>query len=119
VPQLGGPAAVMIGWPAVVLLALTGRRRTAAAVASIPLAPALAVLLTVVRQRTSAWSGGLPLFVWTAGRGPCRPGQPGRLLAGLLARPAAGPGHRGETASLPDGPRAFPQPSGSPRSVSW
>ena len=32
-------------------------------------------------------------------RGPCRPGQPGRLLAGLLGQPEAGPGHRGETAS--------------------
>ena len=70
VPQLGGPAAVMIGWLAVVLLALTGRRRAAAAVASIPLALALTDLLTVVMQRTGAWSGGLPMFVWTAGGGP-------------------------------------------------
>jgi hypothetical protein len=54
----------------VVLLALTGRRRAAAAVASIPLALALAVLLTVVMQRTGAWSGGLPMLVWTVGGGP-------------------------------------------------
>jgi hypothetical protein len=33
VPFVGGPAAVMIGWLAVVVLGLTGRRRTAAAIA--------------------------------------------------------------------------------------
>jgi hypothetical protein len=78
VPELGGPAAAMIGWLAVVLLALTGRRRAAAAVASVPLALDLVVLLTVVIQRTGAWSGGLPMFLWTAGGGPA-------VLASLAA----------------------------------
>lgn len=67
VPRLGGPAAVMIGWLAVVLLGLTGRRRTAAAVACIPLALAVVNLLTEVMQLTGAWSGGPGMFVVTAG----------------------------------------------------
>jgi hypothetical protein len=78
VPDLGGPAAVLIGWPAVVLLALTGRRRAAAAVACAPLALDLVVLLALVMQRTVAWSGGLPMFLWTAGAGPA-------VLASLAA----------------------------------
>jgi hypothetical protein len=44
------PAAVMTGWLAVVLLGLTGRRRTAAAIASILLALALLNLLVDVTQ---------------------------------------------------------------------
>jgi hypothetical protein len=67
VPTLAGPAAVMIAWLAVVLLGLTGRRRAAAAVASIPLTLALLALVTVVVQWSGAWSGGLPLFLVTAG----------------------------------------------------
>jgi hypothetical protein len=69
VPFLGGPATVMIGWLAVVLLGLTGRRRAAAAIASIALALALFSLLAVV-IRNGAWSGGLPMFLITAGQGP-------------------------------------------------
>ncbi len=69
VPFLGGPATVMIGWLAVVLLGLTGRRRPAAAIASIALALALLDLLAVIIQN-SAWSGGLPMFLITAGQGP-------------------------------------------------
>jgi hypothetical protein len=45
VPFLGGPAVAMIGWLAVVLLGLTGRRRAAAAIASIALALAQACLM--------------------------------------------------------------------------
>ena len=59
----------MIGWLAVVLLGLTGRRRAAAAIASIALALALFDLLAVIMQN-SAWSGGLPMFLITAGQGP-------------------------------------------------
>jgi hypothetical protein len=65
----GGPATTMIGWLAVVLLGLTGRRRAAAAIASIALALAMFSLLAVVIQN-SAWSGGLPMFLITAGQGP-------------------------------------------------
>jgi len=56
----------------VVLLGLTGRRRAAAAIASIPLALALALanLLAEVVRLSGAWSGGLPLFLFTAGGGP-------------------------------------------------
>jgi hypothetical protein len=67
VPELGGPAAVMLGWLAVVVLGLAGRRRAAAAVASVPLALALVNLLAEVMQLSGAWSGGLPMFLWTAG----------------------------------------------------
>ena len=70
VPFLGGPAVAMIGWLAVVLLGLTGRRRAAAAIASIALALALSDLLAVVIQQSGAWSGGLPMFLITAGQGP-------------------------------------------------
>jgi hypothetical protein len=69
VPFLGRPATMMIGWLAVVLLGLTGRRRAAAAIASIALALALFDLLAPVLQN-SAWSGGLPMFLITAGQGP-------------------------------------------------
>jgi hypothetical protein len=64
---LGGPAAVMICWLAVVLLALTGRRRAAAAIASILLALGLLILLVEVMEWSGAWSGGFPLFLTTAG----------------------------------------------------
>jgi len=69
-PFLGGPAMVMIGWLAVVLLGLTGRRRAAAAIASIALALGLFDLLSVLIQQSRAWSGGLPMFLITAGQGP-------------------------------------------------
>jgi hypothetical protein len=69
VPFSGGPATAMIGWLAVVLLGLTGRRRAAAAIASITLAMAMFSLLAVI-IRNSAWSGGLPMFLITAGQGP-------------------------------------------------
>jgi hypothetical protein len=67
---LGGPAVAMIGWLAVVLLGLTGRRRAAAAIAAIALALAAASLLVGVIQMGGAWSGGLALFLVTAGVGP-------------------------------------------------
>jgi hypothetical protein len=70
VPQLGGPGVVMIIWLAVVILALTGRRRAAAAIASIALALALSDLLAVLIHQSGAWSGGLPMFLITAGQGP-------------------------------------------------
>jgi hypothetical protein len=66
---LGGSATVMIGWLAVVLLGLTGRRRPAAAIASIALALALFSPLATVIQN-GAWSGGFPMFLITAGQGP-------------------------------------------------
>lgn len=77
VPFLGGPATVMMGWLAVVLLGLTGRRRAAAAIASIALALALFDLLAVVIQN-GAWSGGLRMFLIMAGQGPV-------FIAGLAA----------------------------------
>jgi hypothetical protein len=67
VPLLSGPAAVLIGWLAVVLLSVAGRRRTAAAVASVPLALTLASLLADVLHWAGAWTGGLPEFLSTAG----------------------------------------------------
>jgi hypothetical protein len=54
----------------VVLLGLTGRRRAAAAIASIALALALSDLLAVLIHQSGAWSGGLPMFLITAGQGP-------------------------------------------------
>lgn len=70
IPFLGGPAAVMTGWLAVVMLALTGRPRAAAAIAAVPLALALTTLLAVLAQRAGGWSGGLPVFLYTTGAGP-------------------------------------------------
>jgi len=66
---LDGPVTVMISWLAVVLLGLTGRRRPAAAIASIALALALFSPLTTL-IRNGAWSGGFPMFLITAGQGP-------------------------------------------------
>jgi len=66
---LSGPATVMISWLAVVLLGLAGRRRPAAAIASIALALALFSLLATVIQNP-VWSGGFPMFLITAGQGP-------------------------------------------------
>ena len=100
VPFLGGPATAMIGWLAVVLLGLTGRRRAAAAIASIALALALFDLLAVII--TERCLVGRASHVPDHGRSrPCLRRQPGGLLACLLRRPPAGPGDRGEAASLP------------------
>jgi len=66
---LDGPVTVMISWLAVALLGLTGRRRPAAAIASIALALALFSPLATLIQN-GAWSGGLPMFLITAGQGP-------------------------------------------------
>jgi hypothetical protein len=60
----------MIIWLTVVILALTGRRRAAAAIAIAPLALDLTSLLAGLIQRTGAWSGGLPMFLYTTGAGP-------------------------------------------------
>ena len=68
VPVLVGPALLVTGWLAVVLLALAGRRRAAAAVAFVPLTLALMVLL--VMQRTGAWSVGIYGFLYGAGLDP-------------------------------------------------
>jgi hypothetical protein len=57
----------MTGWLAVVLLGLTGRRRTAAAIASIPLALSLLNLLVDVTQLSGAGSAGLPGYLVEAG----------------------------------------------------
>ena len=70
VPRLGAPAAVMTGWLAAVLLGLTGRRRAAAAIASVLLTSVLVNPLAEVMQLTGSWSAGLPLFLYTAGVGP-------------------------------------------------
>jgi hypothetical protein len=67
VPFLGGPAAVMAAWLAVVVLGLTGRRRAAAVIASFPLALTLLNLVTEVTQLSGAWSGGLPMFLYRSG----------------------------------------------------
>ena len=66
---LDGPVTVMISWLAVVLLGLTGRRRPAAAIASIALALALFSPLATLIQN-GAWSGGFPMFLITVGQGP-------------------------------------------------
>jgi hypothetical protein len=65
--QLGGPAAVLIGWLAVVLLSAAGRRRPAAAVASVLLALTLVNQLADVLRWAGAWTGGLPEFLYTTG----------------------------------------------------
>ena len=70
VPTLGGPALALAAWLAVMLLAVTGRRRAAAAIATVLLALDLAVLLTAIIQQAGGSSTGLPLFLWTVGGGP-------------------------------------------------
>ncbi len=82
------PAAVMTGWLAVVLLGLTGRRRTAAAIASILLALALLNLLVDVTQLSGAGSAGLPGYL--IGAGPVAPVVMASLAACSLAF-SAGP----------------------------
>jgi hypothetical protein len=88
VSYLGGPAAAMICWLAVVLLALTGRRRTAAAIASIPLALGMLNVPLEVMEWSGLWSRGLPLFL--AGAGPVAPVVLASLAACSLAF-SAGP----------------------------
>jgi hypothetical protein len=101
-PFLGGSATVMIGWFAVVLLGLTGRRRAAAAIASIALALGLLDLLAVVLiQQSRAWSGGLPMFLITAGQGPVFIASLAACSLAFTGRPAARPGDREEAACLP------------------
>jgi hypothetical protein len=70
VPVFVGPALLVTGWLAVVLLALAGRRRAAAAVAFVPLTLALMVLLVLLMQRTGAWSVGIYGFLYGAGLDP-------------------------------------------------
>jgi hypothetical protein len=72
-PQLAGPTAVLIAWLAVVILASAGRRRTAAAIACVPLALDLATMLTGVLQQSGGLTGGLPELLWMAGLGPVIP----------------------------------------------
>jgi hypothetical protein len=62
VPDLGEPAAVLAGWLAVVLLGLTGRRRTAATIASALLALALVNPLAEVVHLTGDGYLTVPLF---------------------------------------------------------
>ena len=82
------PAAVMTGWLTVVLLGLTGQRRTAAAIASILLALALLNLLVDVTQLSGAGSAGLPGYL--IGAGPVAPVVMASLAACSLAF-SAGP----------------------------
>jgi hypothetical protein len=67
VPVLGGPVAALVGWLTAVLLSLAGRRRAAAAVASVPLAFTLVNQLADVLHWTGAWTGGRPEFLYAAG----------------------------------------------------
>jgi hypothetical protein len=78
VPELGGPALVLAGWLAVVLLGLTGRRRTAAVIASALLALALVNPLAEVVHLTGAGYVAVPLFMYTASVSPV-------ILASLAA----------------------------------
>ncbi len=68
--QLAGPAAVTACWLTVVVLALTGRRQAAAAIAAVPLALDLTNELALLLQRTGVWSGQLSGFVFMTGVGP-------------------------------------------------
>jgi hypothetical protein len=70
VPMLVGPALLVTGWLAVVLLGLAGRRLPAAVAAFVPLALALMVLLVLLMQRTGAWSVGIYGFLYGASLAP-------------------------------------------------
>jgi hypothetical protein len=70
VPELGGPALVLAGWLAVVPLGLTGRRRTAAVIASGLLALALVNPLYEVVHLTGTESVAVPLLLYTASVAP-------------------------------------------------
>jgi hypothetical protein len=70
VPELGGPALVLAGWLAVVLLGLTGRRRTAAVIAAALLALALVNPLGEVAQLAGAGYVAVPLLLYTANVSP-------------------------------------------------
>ena len=59
-PFLGGPVVVMIAWLAVVLLGLTGRRRAAAAIASIALALACLICWPCSSSRAVPGRAGFP-----------------------------------------------------------
>jgi hypothetical protein len=64
---LGPSAAVMTCWLAVVVLGLTGRRRTAAVMACVAVAPTLLALLSGFLTLSPAGSGGLLLSEFTGG----------------------------------------------------
>ncbi len=70
VPDLGRPATVLAGWLAVTLLGLTGRRRTAAVIASALLALALVNPLTEIVHLTGDGYVTVPLFMYTASVSP-------------------------------------------------
>lgn len=78
VATLAGPAAVLAAWLTVVLLALTGRRRTAATIATVLLALDLTTQLTLVIQRAGVPSARIPMALLLTGAGPI-------LLASLAA----------------------------------
>ena len=61
-PSVGVFVVVMIAWLAVMLLGLSGCRRTAAAIASIPLTLAWVAVLTAIVQQSGPGPGGLLLF---------------------------------------------------------
>ena len=61
-PSVGVFVVVMIAWLAVMLLGLSGCRRTAAAIASIPLTLAWVAVLTAMVQQSGPGTGGLLLF---------------------------------------------------------
>ena len=61
-PSVGVFVVVMIAWLAVMLLGLSGCRRTAAAIASIPLTLAWVAVLTAMVQQSGPGPGGLLLF---------------------------------------------------------
>jgi len=61
-PSVGVFVVVMIAWLAVMLLGLSGCRRTAAAIASIPLTLAWLAVLTASVQQSGPGPGGLLLF---------------------------------------------------------
>ncbi len=64
-PSIGEPVVVVIAWLAVVLLGLTGLRRTAAAIAAISLTLALLVLLVLLTafMQSNVLPGGLVQFL--------------------------------------------------------
>lgn len=70
VATLAGPVVMLAGWLTVVILALTGRPRAAATLASVPVALTLVNLLALSMERTGAWSGALPGFLYSASVGP-------------------------------------------------
>ncbi len=70
VPVLVGPVVLVTCWLTVVVLGLAGRRRAATAVAFVPLALALLVLLVLIMQRTGLWPAGIYGFLYGASLDP-------------------------------------------------